>query len=383
MNRTKQTGCEERCCLRKRELLEGLFMNTARPAEMLIEQLCTAEEADSFRFGAVGLYGRNRSGLDRTALFGAFREVFFHIVLPELTLLLVRADADCRETAEKIADWLKENGLTVNVAYLPGPCALPEARQVREAFEAAAADMFFRGAAECLPLDPSAPARETAEPREDVLRQLRQDMAASLVRGKAEYTHERLEEYLRISAQGSPAMFREYCAGLYFRLGEELTGVAEKHSAYLQDLHRSEKTVFQLIEEANCAGEIMEYVSWYLDQLLARYRPLRESTGSRVAAFVEEYIRNHYMEPVSIEDIAAGVGLSANYVRSIFKSIRGKTIQTFLSEYRLEMSCQLLRDTSLTVGKIGQLTGYNNVSYFCASFQKRYGKTPSEWRVDL
>lgn len=383
MSRTKQTGCEDCCCLGRRELLESLFMDTAHPIEPLIDQLCAAEETASLRFGAVGLYGRNWSGLDRTALFGMFREIFFHIVLPELTLLLVRADADCRGTAEEIADWLKGNGLTMNVAYLPGACGLPEARQIRAAFEAAAADMFFRGAADCLPLDPAAPARETAEPREEILRQLRQDMAANLVRGRGEYTHERLEEYFRISAQGSPAMFREYCAGLYFRLGEELTGLAEKHSAYLQDLHRSGKTVFQLIEEANCEGEIMGYVSWYMDQLLARYRPLRETTGNRVAVFVEEYIRNHYMDPVSIEDIAAGVGLSANYVRSIFKSIRGKTIQTFLSEYRLETACQLLRDTSLTVGRIGQLSGYNNVSYFCASFQKRYGKTPSEWRVDL
>ena len=89
------------------------------------------------------------------------------------------------------------------------------------------------------------------------------------------------------------------------------------------------------------------------------------------------------MEPVAIEDIAAELGLSTNYVRSIFKSIRGQTIHHYLSECRLEMACQLLRDTPLAVGRIGQMVGYNNVSYFCASFQRRYGKTPSEWRRGL
>ena len=120
-----------------------------------------------------------------------------------------------------------------------------------------------------------------------------------------------------------------------------------------------------------------------MEQLLAWYRPLREDTGSRVAAFVEKYIRDHYMEPICIEDIAARVGLSANYVRSVFKSSRGETIQRYLSGYRLDMACQLLRNTPITVSRVGQLVGYNNVSYFCASFQKRYGKTPSEWRRDL
>lgn len=95
----------------------------------------------------------------------------------------------------------------------------------------------------------------------------------------------------------------------------------------------------------------------------------------------------HYMETVSIEEIAAQVGLSPNYVRCIFKNTRGVTIQNYLSDYRLRMACKLLRNTAAKVSRVGQMVGYSNVSYFCAAFQKRFGKTPSEWRggenVDL
>ena len=117
-----------------------------------------------------------------------------------------------------------------------------------------------------------------------------------------------------------------------------------------------------------------------MDQLLAWYRPLKENTNYRVAAFVEEYIEKHYMETVSVDEVASQVGLSTNYVRTIFKNSRGTTIQNYLSEYRLKMACRLLRNTPTTVSKVGQLVGYNNVSYFCASFQKRFGKTPTQWR---
>ena len=166
-------------------------------------------------------------------------------------------------------------------------------------------------------------------------------------------------------------------------MDEELAVPDEQQDAYRRQLRRTGKTVFRLIEEANNAQEIMEHISWYIDQMLARYRPMRETTSSRVAAYVEEYVGSHYMEPICVEDIAVKVGLSANYVRSIFKNSRGQTIQSYVSEYRLEMACQLLRNSSVTVSRIGQMVGYNNVSYFCASFQKRYGKTPSEWRRDL
>jgi len=363
----------------KRDLIERVFLDDAQPVEPLIAEL----GGDRLRFGVAGLYGRSWDSLDRGLLFGAFREIVSYIILPELVLLLVRSGADCQDTAEKIAGWLRDRGLTVNVAYLLGECRLPEARQTRAIFQAAAADMFFRGTAECLPLESLVPDRKAAEPREEKLRQLRQDMSAFLVRGESDRVHERLEEYFHVCAQGSPAMFREQCAGLYFRVGEELTVLDGKQGTCRGRLLRSGKTVFQLIEEANNAEEIMEHVTWYMDQLLAWYRPLRETTSHRVAAFVEEYIRGHYMETVAVEEIAAKVGLSANYVRSIFKNSRGQTIQSYLSEYRLDMACQLLRNTPITVSKVGQMVGYNNVSYFCASFQKRYGKTPSEWRRDL
>lgn len=378
--------CEDQWYRGKGKLIERIFVDSTQPAEPLVKQLCGPEGDEAFRFGVIGLYGRTWDSLDRGVFLGAFREIFLDIALPGLTLLLVRAEADCQSTAEKISGWLLDHGLAMNIAYLSGEGRLSEAQQTRAIFEAAAAEMFFRGSSECRPLASLAPAPRAPELRaEDLhqLRQLRQDVIACLVRGEADCVHKHLEDYFRISAQGPPALFREQCAGLCFRVNEELALTNRTRDAYRGKLRQPGSTVFQLVADANSAAEIMDHVSWYIDRLLAWYRPLRESTGFRVAFFVEEYIREHYMEPVSIEDIAAELGLSANYVRSTFKSIRGQTIHHYLSECRLEAACQLLRDTPLAVGRIGQMVGYNNVSYFCASFQRRYGKTPGEWRQGL
>lgn len=377
-------GQEVRRRLREQKLLERIFTASAQPAELLIEQFYRQEDVEPLLFGAVALYGRTWNSPVLETLFEAFDEVFYYIPLPKLTLLLIRAGEDCRRTAGRIYAWLRDRGAVMNVAYLPGERRLPEARQICSAFEAAAPEMFFRSG--CLSLEELGPMRTETELREPDLRrlrQIRQDMNSGLIRGESESVRERLKEYFTISAQGGPALFRELCTGLYFRMGEELAAPDEKRDMYRQQLRGADKTVFLMLEEANRAEEIEEHISWYIDQLLAWYRPLRRDTSCRVAAFVEEYIGNHYMEPISIEEIAAQVGLSANYVRSIFKNRRGKTVQRYLSDYRLEMACQLLRSTPATVSRVGQLVGYNNVSYFCASFQKRYGKTPSEWRRDL
>lgn len=383
----EQADCGKIGILREHWLIERIFTNSTQPVEKLCEQFCGQDGKAPPPFGVIGLYGRNWDGLEWGIFFETFDAVFSYVSLTELMLLLVRTGTDCRETAEGIAGWLRERGLTLNVAYLSGECRMLEARQTRAIFEAAAAQMFFRGGAECVSLAALAPApKAPALGEEDLrrLRQLRQDAIACLVRGEAGGVGERLEEYFRISAQSGPALFREQCAGLYFQVEEKLAAIpGDRLEGYRGKLRRSGKTIFQLIEESNSAEEIIDHVLWYMDQLLAWYRPLREDTGGRVAAFVEKYIEDHYMEPISIEDIAARVGLSANYVRSVFKNSRGQTIQRYLSGYRLDMACQLLRNTPITVSRVGQLVGYNNVSYFCASFQKRYGKTPSEWRRDL
>lgn len=380
MNGTAEQGRH----LGEQKLLERIFTDSSQPLEVLAGQFCAQEGLEDFRFGAAGLYGRAWDGWERENLFEAFHEVVYYVTLPELTLLLLRPGGSCRHTAERIAGWLRERGRARNLAYLTGEYRLSEARQVRAMLESVTAEMFFRDGTACATLEELASARKKTELRGEELRRLRRlrgEIAASLTRGEAEQVRESLTAYFETSARGGPTVFREQCAGLYFRVEEEADIPDGQESGCREDAWgNGGKSLYQLLEDSDSAGELMEHLTRYIDCLLDWYRPLRKDTGYRVAAYVEEYIQRHYMEAFAIEDIAAGLSLSVNYVRSVFKAGRGQTIQSYLSEYRLEKACRLLRNTSETVGRVGQLVGYNNVSYFCAAFQKRYGKTPSQWR---
>ena len=372
-----------RICLKERKILDRIFKEDTQPLEQLAEQLVSGAAPEDFLFGVAGLYGRVRGSPSLEEIFQAFDGILYYIELPELTLLLLAPDADCRDLAGKVARWLCGRGASLNVVYLEGKRTLPEARQIRDMFLAASDEVFYCAELECRSLVDLLPSRREAElgdPEDQRLRLLRQDIASCLARGEVDYAHERLDNYFSISGRGSAAVFRECCASLYHLVNDELVAPDEDLAGHRRALRPNGKSIFQLIAEANNAGEIRRHISWYMDQLLAWYRPLKENTNYRVAAFVEEYIEKHYMETVSVDEVASQVGLSTNYVRTIFKNSRGTTIQNYLSEYRLKMACRLLRNTPTTVSKVGQLVGYNNVSYFCASFQKRFGKTPTQWR---
>ena len=93
-----------------------------------------------------------------------------------------------------------------------------------------------------------------------------------------------------------------------------------------------------------------------------------------------DYVRKHYSEAISLEQVSQEVHLNSEYLSRIFKEEVGCTYSAFLSETRLKKAAYLLSHTSERVQKIAEQVGYPNVSYFSTTFKKRYGINPYEYR---
>lgn len=224
---------------------------------------------------------------------------------------------------------------------------------------------------------------ELKEEERKKLHMLRKDITVQLSHGDSQLCFERLEDYLNICMEARPSIYKNSIIRLYNHINDELVIENEELAKQYPAMRFQGKTILQLAEEANNDSQIKEGLIQYLNVILAWYCSLQENANYRVVVYVEDYIENHYMEPISVEMIASEIGLSPNYVRSIFKNGNGMTIKNYLSEYRLDKACKLLKNTSAKVSRIAQMVGYDNVSYFCAIFQKRFGKTPNEWRRGL
>lgn len=92
------------------------------------------------------------------------------------------------------------------------------------------------------------------------------------------------------------------------------------------------------------------------------------------------YIHAHYMDKVTIEQICAAGNVGKTTCISIFKKHTNRTPVTFLTEYRLQMSIQLLENTDLSITEICYETGFSNASYYAETFKKFYGLSPREFR---
>ena len=96
---------------------------------------------------------------------------------------------------------------------------------------------------------------------------------------------------------------------------------------------------------------------------------------------IKDYISKNYMnETLSVKDISTHVFLSTSYVCTFFKNETGKTLNQYITEYRMEKAKQLLNDARFKITDISSRVGYNDGNYFGKSFKKYCGLSPSEYR---
>lgn len=87
-----------------------------------------------------------------------------------------------------------------------------------------------------------------------------------------------------------------------------------------------------------------------------------------------------YNEEYSMESIAKIIGLNYTTFRIEFKKYTGLSPKSYIEGLRINHAKTLLKDTDLSSKEIAYQVGYNTPYYFCLTFKKKTGMTPSEYR---
>ncbi|MGF7030876.1 AraC family L-rhamnose operon regulatory protein RhaS [Paenibacillus mucilaginosus] len=92
------------------------------------------------------------------------------------------------------------------------------------------------------------------------------------------------------------------------------------------------------------------------------------------------YIEDHYLEPLTLEEIAARSNISVRHLNRIFQSYYQTTPISYLQRLRLERARTLLRQCGLPIMNISYECGFNDSNYFTRQFTKVYGLSPRAYR---
>ncbi len=135
-------------------------------------------------------------------------------------------------------------------------------------------------------------------------------------------------------------------------------------------------------------AEIRARIARLFVSLQRRYPGEEEQSGAaegrktEVTKAVTAYIRRHYAEPISVDDICAAVSFSRSYVCHAFREVTGKTIVEYIRMVRCAGAHALLAEGHASVAECARQSGFQNPSYFSRIYRREMGLSPSEHKRD-
>ncbi len=134
------------------------------------------------------------------------------------------------------------------------------------------------------------------------------------------------------------------------------------------------------LNHINTYNELRTYMSSIMQSAILFIRSERDKRSKRRIEMAKTYIQTHYMEVVTLNDVAEYVELNPSYFSNLFKAEVGINFSDYLMDTRMNMAKKYLRNPKIRIYEIGNMVGYEDAVSFGRAFKKKLRMSPKEYR---
>ena len=98
---------------------------------------------------------------------------------------------------------------------------------------------------------------------------------------------------------------------------------------------------------------------------------------------VIQYINDHFLEPITTDDVAQKFSYSKAYFCRLFKQHMSISPIEYINLLRIERAQKLIKEGKMTFSQIASECGFNSLSYFSSTFKKYIRKSPAVWKEEF
>ena len=95
-----------------------------------------------------------------------------------------------------------------------------------------------------------------------------------------------------------------------------------------------------------------------------------------------EYIRAHFSEEITIQQVSDYVGLNRDYLARLFKKKTGKTLQAQITKNRMDEAYRCLY-LDMSVKEAALRAGFKDTTNFSKLFKRIDGVSPKQWKKEI
>lgn len=161
-----------------------------------------------------------------------------------------------------------------------------------------------------------------------------------------------------------------------YDIGERKTDIIRLMKAYIS--HNVRNTVS---DRAMCISLWFELAA-SIDRIFREtYDPKPFYTSKYYIKKVDALLARDYMKPFRVSSIAKEIGVTPNYLSSVYSSGSGHTIIATLNRLRLQHARELAHDGELTNREIAERVGLYDEKYLRSLFKRFWGVSINECRL--
>lgn len=138
----------------------------------------------------------------------------------------------------------------------------------------------------------------------------------------------------------------------------------------------------QTVQETKTLDDLCFRLQEVVEEFTNKAFPTKDN-HAKIAEPIREalrYISRNFNMPLTLQDVAEQVNLSAPYFSTLFKQVCDTSFKEYLTMIRIEESKRLLANTSDSIIDIAVAVGFSDQSYFTKVFRKYTGITPKQYR---
>lgn len=182
--------------------------------------------------------------------------------------------------------------------------------------------------------------------------------------------------------------FYEYCAkslmspedirNYYIKMVTFITNIVQEIDLKLYE-HIQNMSLLKHMSGVYTRNELEQLFSDLLTTLQKRYEK-KEDIRNYTILKVISYIRDHYSEGITLEEVARKMDLTPEYLSTLFNKEMDINFSNFLKQFRMSHAKRLLKGTDLKIYEIAEAVGYSDAKYFMRVFKEVQGMSPKEFR---
>lgn len=177
----------------------------------------------------------------------------------------------------------------------------------------------------------------------------------------------------------------EKIINVYFQLANSLLSIPmELETTQKFTFEYDMEEIYEKLKSFECYDDLIEWFTQIFNKTTEIITEKKSLKTPDLLDNIIEFISQNYADNcLSANYMAEKLGITPQYFSRLFNEKFGVSFPEYVNNYRLQLAKDmLLTNDKLSTSKIATLVGYNNSTYFTASFTKKYGISPGKFRTN-